>query len=154
MQPSSPPRNEEQDIKKLMRVCVWKKRGRRSWYALLLTPWSRVLLEKLTVNFTASQEIPRIYGTRKFLTLPTSGYALLPMSKDKFPFIPPRLSTRYACGIPLLVRPALLHNLRWMAEGKTAAADKSRCCRHDGRKVYCKVAWSISSTPSSDNRVE
>jgi hypothetical protein len=24
----------------------------------LLTPWSRVLLEKLTVNFAASQEIP------------------------------------------------------------------------------------------------
>jgi hypothetical protein len=38
----------------------------------LLTPWSRVLLEKLTVNFAASQEIPRVYGTRKFLTVPTS----------------------------------------------------------------------------------
>jgi hypothetical protein len=38
----------------------------------LLTPWSRVLLEKLTVNFAASQEIPHIYGTRKFLTVPTS----------------------------------------------------------------------------------
>jgi hypothetical protein len=25
-----------------------------------LTPWSRVLLEKLTVNFAASQEIPHI----------------------------------------------------------------------------------------------
>jgi hypothetical protein len=37
----------------------------------LLTPWSRVLLEKLTVNFAASQEIPRIYGTRKFFTVPT-----------------------------------------------------------------------------------
>ena len=24
------------------------------------------------VNFAASQEIPRIYGTRKFLTVPTS----------------------------------------------------------------------------------
>jgi hypothetical protein len=32
----------------------------------------QILLEKLTVNFAASQEIPRIYGTRKFLTLPTS----------------------------------------------------------------------------------
>jgi hypothetical protein len=31
----------------------------------LLTPWSRVLLQKLTVNFAASQKIPRIYGTRK-----------------------------------------------------------------------------------------
>jgi hypothetical protein len=29
----------------------------------LLTPWSRVLLEKLTVNFAASQEFPHIYGT-------------------------------------------------------------------------------------------
>jgi hypothetical protein len=37
----------------------------------LLTPWSRVLLEKLTVNFAASQEILRIYETRKFLTVPT-----------------------------------------------------------------------------------
>jgi hypothetical protein len=32
----------------------------------LLTPWSRVLLAKLT-GFEASQEIPRIYGTRKFI---------------------------------------------------------------------------------------
>jgi hypothetical protein len=38
----------------------------------LLTPWSRVLLEKLTVNFAVSQEFTRIYGTRKFLTVPTS----------------------------------------------------------------------------------
>ena len=37
----------------------------------LLTPWSRVLLEKLTVS-AASQEIPRIFGTRRFLTVPTS----------------------------------------------------------------------------------
>jgi hypothetical protein len=38
----------------------------------LLTPWSKVLLEKLTVNFAASQEISLIYGIRKFLTVPTS----------------------------------------------------------------------------------
>jgi hypothetical protein len=37
----------------------------------LLTPWSRVLLEKLTVKFAAGQEIPRICGTRKSLTVPT-----------------------------------------------------------------------------------
>ena len=37
----------------------------------LLTSWSRVLLEKLTGS-AASQEIPRIFGTRKFLTVPTS----------------------------------------------------------------------------------
>jgi hypothetical protein len=39
---------------------------------IILTPWSRVVLEKLTVNFAASQEIPRIYGTRNSLTVPTS----------------------------------------------------------------------------------
>jgi hypothetical protein len=38
---------------------------------VLLTPWSRVLLEKLT-GFEASQEIPHIYGTRKFITVLTS----------------------------------------------------------------------------------
>ena len=38
---------------------------------LLLTPWSRVLLEKLTGS-AASQEIPRIFGTRKFITVLTS----------------------------------------------------------------------------------
>ena len=33
----------------------------------LLTPWSRVLLEKLTGS-AASQEIRRLFGTRRFLT--------------------------------------------------------------------------------------
>ena len=37
----------------------------------LLTPWSRVLLEKLTGS-AASQEIPRIFGARSFLTVLTS----------------------------------------------------------------------------------
>jgi hypothetical protein len=37
----------------------------------LLTPWNRVLLEKLTGS-AASQEMPRIFGTRRFLTVPTS----------------------------------------------------------------------------------
>jgi hypothetical protein len=36
-----------------------------------LTPWSRVLLAKLT-GFATSQEIPRIYGTRMFITVLTS----------------------------------------------------------------------------------
>jgi hypothetical protein len=37
----------------------------------LLNPWSRVLLEKVTGS-AASQEIPRIFGTRRFLTVLTS----------------------------------------------------------------------------------
>ena len=37
----------------------------------LLTPWSRVLLEKLTGS-AASQEIPHFFGTRRFITVLTS----------------------------------------------------------------------------------
>jgi len=37
----------------------------------LLNPWSRVRLEKLTGS-AASQEIPRIFGTRRFITVLTS----------------------------------------------------------------------------------
>ena len=37
----------------------------------LLTPWSRVLFEKLSGS-AASQEIPCIFGTRRFLTAITS----------------------------------------------------------------------------------
>ena len=40
-------------------------------YTYLLTPWSRVLLQKLTGSAT-SQEIPRIFGTRRFITVLTS----------------------------------------------------------------------------------
>jgi hypothetical protein len=40
------------------------------WLTYVLTPWSRVLLEKLT-GFAASQ-IPSVYGTRKFITVLTS----------------------------------------------------------------------------------
>ena len=40
-------------------------------YGYLLTPWNRVLLEKLTGS-AASQEIPRTFETRRFITVPTS----------------------------------------------------------------------------------
>jgi hypothetical protein len=43
----------------------------RSWIAYFLNPCSRVLLEKLTGS-AASQEIPRIFRTRRFLTVLTS----------------------------------------------------------------------------------
>ena len=44
---------------------------RRTCITYLLTPWSRVLLEKLTGS-AASQEIPHIFGTRRFITVLTS----------------------------------------------------------------------------------
>jgi hypothetical protein len=64
------------------RVQRWRPRSRRFesfgrnyyyyyYYHYLLTPWSIVLFEKLTVNCAASQEIPHIYRTQKFLTVPT-----------------------------------------------------------------------------------
>ena len=40
-------------------------------YTYLLTPWSRVLFEKLTGS-ADSQEIPHIFGTRRFITVLTS----------------------------------------------------------------------------------
>jgi hypothetical protein len=43
----------------------------RPTYTYLLTPLSRVLLEKLTGS-PARQEIPRIFGTWRFFTVPTS----------------------------------------------------------------------------------
>jgi len=41
----------------------------------LLTPWNRVLLEKLTGS-AASREIPRIFGTRRFITVLISAHHL------------------------------------------------------------------------------
>ena len=40
-------------------------------HTYLLTPWRTVLLEKLTGSAN-SQEIPRIFGTRKFITVLTN----------------------------------------------------------------------------------
>ena len=74
----------------------------------LLTPWSRVLLEKLT-DSAASQEIPRIFGTRKFLTVLTSArhLSLSWANTIEFPQPPPTswrsilvLSSHLHLGLP------------------------------------------------------
>ena len=44
-------------------------------FTCLLTPWNRVLLEKLTGSAT-NQEIPHMFGTRRFLTVFTSAWHL------------------------------------------------------------------------------
>ena len=56
-------------VYKYVNVCVC------TYVHYLLTPWSRVLLEKLTGS-TASQEIPRIFGTRRFINVLTSARQL------------------------------------------------------------------------------
>jgi hypothetical protein len=64
--------------------------GMRGQLTYLLTPWSRVLFEKLT-GFAASQEIPRIYGTWKFITVLTSArhLSLFWTRSIQFPQSPP-----------------------------------------------------------------
>jgi hypothetical protein len=62
--------SEQQHITAVALSWQWTLQG-LELPSLILTPWSRVLLEKLT-DFAASQEIPRIYGTRKFITVLTS----------------------------------------------------------------------------------
>ena len=47
------------------------RRGLNYLLTYLLTPWSRVLLEKLSGS-AASQELPRIFGTWRFITVLTS----------------------------------------------------------------------------------
>ena len=56
----------------------------------LLTSWSRVLLEKL-IGSAASQEIPGIFGTRRFLTVPTSArhLSLFRANSIQSPQLPP-----------------------------------------------------------------
>ena len=49
-------------------TCILKNNG---VFIYLLTPWSRVLLDKLTGS-AASQEISRFFGTRRFITILTS----------------------------------------------------------------------------------
>jgi hypothetical protein len=45
------------------------------YYYLFLTPWSRVLLEKLT-GFQLVKKFPAFYETRKFVTAFTSAHRL------------------------------------------------------------------------------
>ena len=47
------------------------KHARACILTYLLTPWSRVLLEKLT-GFQLVKKFPAIYGTRRFITAFTS----------------------------------------------------------------------------------
>ena len=73
----------EREMAYKYKLTMWNLRFSTTWRVLrlvcrdvtscrqhtyLLTPCSRVLLEKLT-GLAASQEIPRIFGTRKFITV-------------------------------------------------------------------------------------
>jgi len=65
----TPRNNRHKDIR-LLFFCA--SEGRKTHLlTYLLTPWSIVLLDKLTGS-AASQEIPRIFGTRRFITVLTN----------------------------------------------------------------------------------
>jgi len=63
--------NSEQTLVFQFGFQKYKDHGVTYLLTYLLTPWSRVLLEKLTGS-AASQEIPRMFGSRKFITVLTS----------------------------------------------------------------------------------
>jgi hypothetical protein len=81
--------NKQSDFRRIYGFVVYLTTVSVNDTTYLLTPWSRVLLEKLT-GFAASQEIPRIYGTRKFITVLTSARHLL---RDT----PPRNTPPWRC---------------------------------------------------------
>ena len=92
----------------------------------LLTPWSRVLLEKLTRS-AASQEIPRIFGTRRFLTVPTSArHPSLPWANSIQSPQPPSTSWR-----SILILPS---HLRLGLKSSQNSDTKGRCGRSWRRK--------------------
>jgi hypothetical protein len=74
----------------------------------LLTPWSRVLLEKLT-GLQLVKKFPAFYGTWKFITAFTSARQLSPSWASSIQFIPPHptswrsillLSSHLNLGLP------------------------------------------------------
>jgi hypothetical protein len=61
-------------------------------YSYLLTPWSRVLLEKLT-GFQLVKKFLAFYGTRRFITTFTSARHLSLSSASSIQSIPPYLTS-------------------------------------------------------------
>ena len=59
------------DITKGMRFARWVRKHRLKMLTYLLTPWCRVLLEKLT-GLQLVKKFPAFYGTRRFITALTS----------------------------------------------------------------------------------
>ena len=70
-------------------------------FTYLLTPWSRVLLEKLT-GFQLDKKFPAFYGTQRFITAFTSARHLSLSWASSIPSIPPHpTSCRCASRINL-----------------------------------------------------
>ena len=75
----------------------------------LLTPWSRVLLEKLTSSSQLVKKFPTFYGTRRFITTFTNARHLSLSSASSIQSMPPHptswrsiliLSSHLCLGLP------------------------------------------------------
>jgi hypothetical protein len=129
----------------------------------LLTPWSRVLLEKLTVNFAASQEILCIYGTWKFLTVPTSARHLsLSWANSIQSPQPPPTSWRSILILPSQWK--MLRKLKWQLPGEPLAARynwrqgpvpavEKHWCRAQGQP-YLRITRHVSYDPPRTDYTE
>jgi hypothetical protein len=99
-------------VKNNIYIYIYKELCINPYPAYLLTPWSRVVLEKLTVNFAAGQEISRIYGTRNSLTVPTRARHLsLSWANSIQSPRPPQISWRFILILSSYLRLGLPNGL-------------------------------------------
>ena len=62
--------------------------GKNKWFTHILTPWSTVLLEKLTSSQLV-KKFPTFYGTQRFITTFKSARRLSLLSARSIPSMPP-----------------------------------------------------------------
>ena len=95
-------------------ICGHRAGLHKNLRTYLFTPWSRAPLEKLTGS-AASQEIPRIFGTRRFLTYPqapaTCPYPDPTPSSPHHPLPLPEDSSYLANSLATAVREPALYRL-------------------------------------------
>ena len=71
-----------------VRMCIWLTYLLTYLFTYLVTPWSRVLLEKLT-GFQLVKKFPAFYGTRMFISTGTSARHLSLSWASSIQSIPP-----------------------------------------------------------------
>ena len=123
------------------------------WYFILtylLTPWSRVLLEKLTGS-AASQETPRLFGTRRFLTVPTSArhLSLSRANSIQSPQLPPT-SWRSILILSSHLRLDLPNGLLILLQ---LCREDSNCVNigHKYQALYCQLVLLLREAPLGKN---
>ena len=99
-------------------------------YTHLLTPWSRVLLEKLT-GFQLVKKFPAFYGTRRFITAFTSASHLPYSETDRsspYPHIPLPKDPSYIIFLSTPVSSKWRLSLRFPHQNPVYASPLSHTC--------------------------